>query len=252
VHETSNKILRPFQLGCTLALLMALTGLTVAQAAPAPAPARGISGIWLLDQSIFDKVQDNPAPYRPRVSQAAARLNDTTLSDDGKKCLPIGFPSMVTNEFAMQILETPGQVTMISEASNLTRAVYLNKKTHKTGQDPGWNGDAIGHWEGKALVVDTVNLNDRISHMPFSAPAPPSLTTHIVERYHLENGGTVLVDAMTFEDPNLLLKPWTIIYKYHRAAPGAVLWEYVCEVDAAGWSERFNGDPEFKSKSSAK
>jgi hypothetical protein len=62
----------------------------------------------------------------------------------------------------------------------------------------------------------------------------------------------VLVDAMTFEDPNLLLKPWTIIYKYHRAAPGAVLWEYVCEVDAAGWSERFNGDPEFKSKSSAK
>ena len=135
-----------------MAVRSSLSSLSAAHAEP----AKGISGIWLLDQGIFDEVQNNPAPYRPGIAQAAAKINATTLPDEGKKCLPIGFPSMVTNEFAMQILETPGQVTMISEASNLTRAIFLNKKTNHTDQDPSWNGHAIGHWEGKTLVVDTI------------------------------------------------------------------------------------------------
>ena len=77
----------------------------------------------------------------------------------------------------------------------------------------------------------------------------PTLTTHIVERYHLEKGGQTLVNVMTFDDPKVLTGPWTVTYHYHRAEAGAGLWEYVCEVDSAGWSERFAGDPQFKKTS---
>ena len=94
-------------------------------------------------------------------------------------------------------------------------------------------------------MVDTISLNDRVSHIP-GVRGVTSLTTHITERYHIENGGKTLVNAMTFEDPNVLSHPWTVTYRYHRADPGSELWEYVCEVNTEGWSERFPGDPAFK------
>jgi hypothetical protein len=138
----------------------------------------------------------------------------------------------------------------VSEQSSLVRTIFLNKKTHPTDQDPSWNGHSVGHWEGKTLVVDTVNLNDRTPHMPF-VRAVVSLTTHITERYHVEDGGKTLVNVMTFDDPKVLAHPWTLTYKYHRAPVGTELWEYVCEVNAPGWSERFSGDPAFNVSKSA-
>ena len=89
-------------------------------------------------------------------------------------------------------------------------------------------------------------LNDRISHLPFGFGGVMSLTTKITERYSLTEGGKTLVNQVTFDDPNLLVAPWTVKYAYHRTEPGTQLWEYVCEVDAPGWSERFNGDPSYK------
>ena len=53
---------------------------------------------------------------------------------------------------------------------------------------------------------------------------------------------------MTFENAAVLTRPWTLHYVYHRGDRDAQLWEYACQVNAPGWSERFAGDPEFKGK----
>jgi hypothetical protein len=228
------------------------TGAVVAAlllAAPA-APASGLTGLWLLDQRLYDSQENNDPPLTAAVKAKAEAVrkarNDggVVLSDNGKKCLPIGMPGMVTNEFALEFLETPGKVTVISENSPVTRTVSLTRKTHDLDLEPSWNGDSIGHWEGATLVVETTNLNDRLSHIP-QVGGVTSGKTRIVERYHLEDGGKTLINQMTFENPDLLTKPWTLTYKYHRGEPDAQLWEYVCEVDAPGWSERFSGDPQF-------
>ena len=234
--------------------LVAAAGLLLtggaAQAATAKAP--GLTGLWLLDQRTYDNQEDFKPPLKPEAEKIAAerlkarRDGGVVLSDNGKKCLPIGMPGLVTNEFALEFLETPGLVTVVSENSPLVRSIYLGMKAHPADLDPTWNGHSIGHWEGKTLVVDTVGLNDRVSHLPFGGGGMTSLTTRITERYHLEKGGASLVNVMTFEDPNVLTKPWTVTYHYHRADEGSGLWEYVCEVDAAGWSERYAGDPQFK------
>ena len=92
-------------------------------------------------------------------------------------------------------------------------------------------------------MIDTVNLNDRTG--PVGRNGVHSPTTHIVERLHLKDPDT-LVGEMTFEDPTYLTKPWTSTHTYHRIKAPAELWEYACEPDAAGWSERFAGDPEAK------
>lgn len=224
----------------------------LAHGQPAAKPGTGLTGVWLLDQHTYDHQEEFQPPLKPEVQAIAAAKRKAreeggvVLSDNNKKCLPIGMPGIVTNEFAMELLETPGRITVVSENSPLARTISLTRKTHNEDQEPSWNGDSIGRWEGKTLVVETTRLNDRISHLPFGFGGVMSLTTKITERYHLTNGGKDLVNEMTFNDPNVLVAPWTVSYTYHRAEGDAERWEYVCEVDAAGWSERFAGDPQFK------
>ena len=66
-----------------------------------------------------------------------------------------------------------------------------------------------------------------------------------MERYYLQSPD-VLVGEMTFEDPSYLAKPFHTVHHYNRIQGKAELWEYACETDAAGWSERFEGDPAAK------
>jgi hypothetical protein len=222
----------------------AIASSVVLSAVPNPQSNPKITGMWLLTPSEYERTQVPPlTPAAKAAADAARKLRESgggVLSDNGRKCLPVGMPTMVTNEFALEILETDGRVTMLSENSSLPRSIYLNEKVHPKDLQPMWNGHSIGHWEANTLVVDTVNLNDRAVRVPNGGLASSSL--HLTERYHLENQGKTLVGEMTFEDPKVLTKPWTVRHTYERMPADAELWEYACEVDAPGWSERFNGE----------
>jgi hypothetical protein len=241
--------MRAFKIGLLAALL-------TASALPAAAQlnsGKGLTGLWLLDQTVYDKGgATNSAPLNAaaKVTADAARKateGGAVLSDGNKKCMPHGMPGMMSNEFALAFIESPGVVTVVSEDAPLTRHISLTRKKHMTDQDPGWVGDSIGHWEGKTLVVETTNLNDRASHIPRTGSVR-SLSTKIIERFHTEKDGKELVNAMTFLDPTVLTAPWTITYRYHRGEKDANIWEYACEADAPGWSERFAGDPQYMPK----
>ena len=225
---------------CAMLAATALAGPAQAIASPAP----GITGVWLLTPSEYDRRDDMPLTAQASVIDAAQRKaveeQGQVLSDNAKRCLPIGMPTFMVNEFALEILETKDRVTMVSEYSPLARSIYLGEKTHTPDLEPSWNGHSIGHWQGRTLVVDTVNFNDRLK--PVSTAGIHSPTTHLVEKIYLKSPDT-LVDEMTFDDPNVLTRPWTKVHTYHRVKPPAELWEYVCEADAPGWSQRYAGDP---------
>ncbi len=224
----------------------AVLGAAGAACAQAPAP-KGITGMWLLNPSEYDRNETIPfTPKGAQINEARRKAVEDDLqviSNANKKCLPIGMPVFMTNEFALEIIESPGRVTMISENSSLPRSIYLNETTHTKGLEPSWNGHSIGHWEGQTLVVDTVDFNDRIG--PIFRSGVHSPTTHLVEKFHLKDPDT-LEGVMTFEDPTYLTKPWVSIHTYKRLPATAELWEYACEPDAAGWSERYAGDPDAK------
>ncbi|MDB5458942.1 MAG: hypothetical protein JWO72_683 [Caulobacteraceae bacterium] len=220
------------------------------RAKDAAAPA-GITGMWLLNPSEYDRDEKMPFTAKgTQVNEARRKAVEDSLqviSNTNKKCLPVGMPVFMTNEFALEIIESPGRVTMISENSSLPRSIYLNETVHTKGVEPGWNGHSIGRWQGRGvnrtLVVDTVNFNDRVG--PVFRSGIHSPTTHLVERFHLLDANT-LEGVMTFEDPVYLAKPWTSTHTYKRLPAKAELWEYACEPDAAGWSERYAGDPDAK------
>jgi hypothetical protein len=223
-------------------------GLSLSVSAAASAAPPHIGGMWILKADDFGR-RESPAltPQAEAAAEAARKATEDqgkVLSEHALKCLPIGMPRIMMNEFALEILESPGRITMISENSPLARSIYLDRKIHTADAQPGWNGHSIGHWDGQVLVVDTTLLNDRISHIPKSQT--PSGATHIVERIRLADGGKTLIDEMTFDDPNILTKPYVMATHYERLPPDAELWEYACEVDAAGWSERYANDPAAK------
>jgi hypothetical protein len=232
---------RALMAGLALAVLTAS-----AHAAPAK-PAASITGMWFLNPSEYDRNEAMP------LTKLGAEINEkrrkateeqgVVLSANSKKCLPIGMPTFMTNEFALEIIESPGRVTLLSENSTLPRSVYLTEKTHTQGLEPSWNGHSIGHYEGKTLVIDTVNFNDRLG--PILRSGLHSPTTHLTERLYLKDSDT-LVGEMSFEDPTYLTKAWKSVHTYHRIKAPAELWEYACEPDAAGWSERYAGDPDAK------
>ncbi len=223
-------------------LLGAAAALTLAGAASAQVTS--LTGMWILDGKDFGR--ELKMPLTPTAQKI---LDDRTKAIAGgdvlgsKVCGPTGMPAMMANEFALEILETPDRVTMINEAATVPRSVYLDEKTHPTGLEPAWNGHSIGHYEGKTLVIDTVNFNDKTN--PFGFIGVHSSTTHLVERFHTEADGKTLVGEFTFEDPRLLTKAWTGVVHYKRLPPHSELWEYACEM-GGGWQERYQGDPAAK------
>ncbi|MEO6376943.1 MAG: hypothetical protein ABIO37_02860, partial [Caulobacteraceae bacterium] len=91
-----------------------------------------------------------------------------------------------------------------------------------------WNGYSVGKWQGDVLVVETKGLSDRGS---LPGGVPRTTKTSVTERFHLENGGKLLIDEMTFEDPVTLTKPWTVALKYDRMPEDSERFEAVCEPD---------------------
>ena len=81
----------------------------------------------------------------------------------------------------MEIVQTPGRVLMLFEFSHFIRQIYTDGRKHNTDLGPTWLGDAIGHWDGDTLVVDTIGFNDKT--WLDRAGHPHSTDLHLVERY---------------------------------------------------------------------
>jgi hypothetical protein len=102
---------------------------------------------------------------------------------------------------------------MILESFNDVRHVYLTDK-HRANLKPSWYGDSIGHYEGDSLVVDTIGLNDKTVMDQFQTPHTTQL--HVVERFHLIDGGKTLQVDVHVEDPGAFTTPWNAIQRFRR------------------------------------
>ena len=101
------------------------------------------------------------------------------------------------------ILQTPDFVVIVMEEGHDQRIIPLDGRPHVGSNIRSWMGDARGRWEGRTLVVETTNYNDR---MLFRG-ATRNLRT--VERFT-----RVAADAIdyqvTFTDPATFSSPWTV------------------------------------------
>jgi len=232
--------------GLTVALTFSagLLGLNKSQAQAQPAAANGqtstsnidISGVWNAmrgnyDTASFSKGDPPMTPWgqeqfnaaKPSQGPRGVKLTETT--DRVYKCSPPGMPYIYLQLFPMQIVQTPKEVIELFEYDHTVRHIFIDGRKHPADLTPSYNGHSIGHWEGDALVVDTVGLNgklwlDRVGH-------PDSDQMHVIERIHRVDDKTLQVD-FTFDDPKSYVKPWTALMRF-RLRPDWEIIEDVCE-----------------------
>jgi hypothetical protein len=220
---------------------LALAGGAEAAAAKKPGYGlRNLSGIWVLNDykgssaptkdRIPMDVEGRPPPMQPWVAKVyedriAAELAGKPLLNNKTQCLPAGFPHMMlAANYPIQILQTPGQVTMIFEEDSRYRLIMLDQK-HPDDLDRSYNGHSTGRWEGNILVIDTVGLTDKKAIDQIGMPHTTAL--HVVE--HLRRMDAENLELLiTIEDPGAFTRPWTLRRTYGLQPKTERIREYVC------------------------
>lgn len=227
--------------GLPLLLIAILTAVPFAQAPSNP--GRNISGAWVpmgggRGAAADPKIAPPPATpivLKPeyakayearRAAEAAATKRGEPVATPAVLCLPYGMPRMMTvASYPIEILMTPGQVTIVTEAFSEVRRVYLDQPQMPIDEvPPGYYGHSVGRWDGDTLVVDTVGIKESVPGYNF---VPHSDRMRITERIRLITPD-VLHDQITVDDPVVLEKPFTYTLAFRRL-PNYKMVEFVCE-----------------------
>jgi hypothetical protein len=201
------------------------------------------SGIWqVMNTANFD-IQDHPAqkgvpagqgvvegneiPYTPAgLAKKLENSKKRATDDPESKCYLPGVPRSTYMPFPFQILQTPGQVTILYEYVHAIRYIYTNGTPHPRGPIEWWLGDSRGRWDGDTLVVDSVHFNadtwfDRAGNHHSDA-------LHVVERFSFIDRDHLNYEV-TIEDPKVFTRPWKMrMVIYRHTEPGFQLLEFEC------------------------
>ncbi|HTA41112.1 MAG TPA: hypothetical protein VK789_01620 [Bryobacteraceae bacterium] len=202
--------------------------------APAPRTPDGkpdISGLW---NRISPKYARNvAADLKPEDIQPWARTlvqqRHESLEKDYMNvlCVPLGpgYATTADNTGAeqMKIIQTPALI-MILNPDLTYRQIFMDGRKLETSPMPSWMGYSVGYWDGDTLVVESSGYNDRTWLDHDGHPHTEAL--RVTERYHRRDFGSLDLDV-TFSDPNVYAKPWTVKVRA-ELAPDTEMIEWVC------------------------
>ena len=198
--------------------------------AGASASEPAITGIWELypdpfggsENTVIELTAPEGGPrlkepyatqWKQRVARREAALKaGTPLADRSTLCLPEGMPLIMGAIFPIQILQNPGQVTVLAEFLTQTRRIHLDKAMPPLDDiPPYYYGYSVGRWEGDTLVVTTAGIREDTEFYDI----PHSREMKITERIRLTEPG-YMENRITIEDPVMLAEPYRFTYGYKR------------------------------------
>lgn len=127
---------------------------------------------------------------------------------------------------AIHIVESKAQVIIAPERWG-ARVVYLDGRPLPDVAllTPSGGGYAVGHYEGRDLIVDTVGLGR--GGVPAGGVRTPR--THLHERFEVSPDGKQLTIHYTYSDPELYQKPHSYDYVLERLPAGSYSLEDWCD-----------------------
>jgi hypothetical protein len=211
--------------------------------ASGPRPVTNTSrknGVSNYDQLVGD--YSNPILQR-WASVVVKKFGETskagiTFPNPANQCWPEPVPFLFKHN-KMQMLQQGDKITMLYLEDHEVRWVRLNQP-HPATVTPSWHGDAVGHYEGDTLVIDTVGVR---TNRPFAMidlfGTPYTEKLHVVERYrlldydaakdglersakenmrfgNLDQAGKYLQLYLTVEDDGVFTTPWSATLTYGR------------------------------------
>jgi len=206
-------------------------GVPMARQAPVPRDAAGhpdISGYWELR---YDSRSVPPANLtQDAISREPAQRQHDVLAM--RFCALVGMPEVMEDGATLDIRQGPKVIGMLAKSPSSVRYIYTDGRSHpaKDEIDQVTNGNSIGHWEGDALMVDTIGFSDRgITLIPGGGFRTPD--SHLVERFHLLNGGAILSVTSTWEDAKVFTTPHTYEFRYYKVPQIGLPLQYGCSAN---------------------
>ena len=228
---------------------------------------------WLAMGTDFKEVPGSPAivendTAHPHVGNGGGRqssfrfadLNNPNLTDFAKaglkktndevlrgkavfsreaRCWPTGVPTYDLNQAQpVYFIQTPKEVVMVWQMDHQVRHIYLDVPHSRTPK-PSWYGESVGHYEGDALVVDTIGQNTQTYVDNYRTPHSDKL--HVTERFHLTNGGKNLQADISLEDPATFKQPVKMIQTWRQVSQGPMT-ESSCAESGPGFFD-FDVEP---------
>ena len=206
-----------------------------ARSAAAPFNPRDLEGVWLEDlpadghpmMQINYPLNDKYA----RILKARAALHAQGKTFDGEMnpCVPGPIVRMMTAAVGapVEIGAVHDDHYIVTKENGSIYRIYM-KRGHKGWDDitPGQYGDAVGHWEGDTLVVDSIGLG---GNSDIDGVTPHSDKFHVVQHIR-RTAADKLEDRLTLDDPLAFTHAIDITVTY-TAKPGWEMGEFFCTND---------------------
>jgi hypothetical protein len=230
--------------------LAAASSVLLAQA-PAPAPSRDLSGVWMMrnppgtsraytnftytDPALQQDGKGTPALTawglekfkEAKDSNGGTYRLDETNDPVLTKCYPPGVPRVYFHPYPFEVIHTAKQTLLIYEYDHWMRRIYTDGRTLPEDPDLLWMGTSVGRWDGNTFVVETAGFNDKtwLDRLGHAHSDQLKVTERFrrIDRDHLE------LD-ITMDDPKALAKPWTTTF-YYEIRPNWELGEISCSGD---------------------
>jgi hypothetical protein len=184
-----------------------------------------------VGQSTYRVAELNNPILKPQAIESMRKVNEAVLAGkipftSRERCWPGGVPDfdIYERDRPMFFIQTPTEVLMVEEHDQQVRHFYLNVP-HSAHPQLSWYGESVGHYEGDTLVVDTIGMNDRTFVDNYRTPHTTGL--HVIERFHLVDGGKTLQVDIRVEDPGTFNMPWFAKQRWSRR-PERPWTELVC------------------------
>lgn len=164
-------------------------------------------------------------PFTPKAANMLLEAQRTDKQVNLARCLPAGVPGAMLHTIMLEWVFTPGRVMMLTENGEVRR-IYTDGRPHMALDDleGSYQGDSIGHWEGKTLVVDTINFPN--GTLLKDGYLMATKNTHFVERIFLKDKDHIQIDSV-LSDPEIYTKPYAVSRIYQRLA-GTEMGEPQC------------------------
>jgi len=151
------------------------------------------------------------------------------LDQPNVRCVSPGIVAMIAwSAYPSEWLINEGRITIIYEVGSEVRRVYLDGREPPEYFPHSPMGFSTGYWEGGTFVIETTLLSRNVRDF---LGEPVSENAKFVERYQLNEDGTILTAVMTLHDPENYLRPPIRRRQWHRDAD-AVLFPYECDPDS--------------------
>ena len=164
------------------------------------------------------------SPLRP---EAAGIMRQRAANRDPANPARVvfGFPLAGLLSEPIKIIQSPRVTAVLYEVNNLHRQIFTDGRAlPKEFELPAYLGYSVGHWERDVLVVETAGFNDKTALDAMGHPHSEAL--RVTERFHRRDFGHMDVE-MTFDDPKMYTKPFTIKVP-HDLLADADIFERFC------------------------